>query len=124
MNDLPSIEGTPPPFLPASYVTKTLGGNTSFDAGRGGTVESLLAYMQPAVLVFGIDIADDKLLVELSRDTGGTFEKLPPSWYNITTRAQSSELGAADRRLLQLLCTIPATATGEHAWVLRLRERP
>ncbi|MBN9018203.1 MAG: radical SAM protein [Rhizobiales bacterium] len=35
MNDLPSIEGTPPPFLPASYVTKTLGGNTSFDAGRG-----------------------------------------------------------------------------------------
>ena len=35
MNDLPSIEGTPPPFLPASYVTRTLGGNTSFDAGRG-----------------------------------------------------------------------------------------
>lgn len=35
MNELPSIEGTPPPFLPASYVTRTLGGNTSFDAGRG-----------------------------------------------------------------------------------------
>jgi hypothetical protein len=35
MDDLPSIEGTPPPFLAASYVTKTLGGNTSFDAGRG-----------------------------------------------------------------------------------------
>ncbi len=95
-----------------------------FDAGRGGTFESPLAYMQPAVLVFGIDIADDKLLVDLSKDTGGTFEELPQSWYNITTRAQSSELGAADRRLLQLFCTIPATATGEHAWVLRLRERP
>ncbi|WP_018184488.1 B12-binding domain-containing radical SAM protein [Kaistia granuli] len=35
MKELPSVEGTPPPFLPAGYVTRTLGGNTSFDAGRG-----------------------------------------------------------------------------------------
>ena len=35
MNDLPSIEGTPTPFLPKDYVTRTLGNNTSFDAGRG-----------------------------------------------------------------------------------------
>ncbi|MDQ0436171.1 radical SAM superfamily enzyme YgiQ (UPF0313 family) [Kaistia dalseonensis] len=35
MADLPSVEGTPPPYLPASYVSRTLGGNASFDAGRG-----------------------------------------------------------------------------------------
>lgn len=35
MKELPSVEGTPPPFLPAGYVARTLGGNTSFDAGRG-----------------------------------------------------------------------------------------
>jgi hypothetical protein len=35
MKELPSVEGTPVPFLPAGYVARTLGGNTSFDAGRG-----------------------------------------------------------------------------------------
>ena len=35
MNDLPSISGTPPPFLPRKFVRRTLGNNTSFDAGRG-----------------------------------------------------------------------------------------
>ena len=35
MDDLPSIEGTPIPFLSASKVVRTAGGVTSFDAGRG-----------------------------------------------------------------------------------------
>jgi hypothetical protein len=35
MNDLPGIEGTPSPYLPKQYVTRTLGRSTSFDAGRG-----------------------------------------------------------------------------------------
>ncbi|MCW4115082.1 radical SAM protein [Aurantimonas sp. MSK8Z-1] len=35
MNDLPSIEATPAPFLPKPYVSRTLGLSTSFDAGRG-----------------------------------------------------------------------------------------
>jgi radical SAM superfamily enzyme YgiQ (UPF0313 family) len=35
MNDLPGIEGTPVPFLPKRYVTRTLGLSASFDAGRG-----------------------------------------------------------------------------------------
>lgn len=35
MNDLPSIEGTPGPFLPAQVVKRTLGRSSSFDAGRG-----------------------------------------------------------------------------------------
>ncbi len=33
--DLPGIEGTPVPFLPKQYVSRTLGHSTSFDAGRG-----------------------------------------------------------------------------------------
>ena len=35
MADLPSIEGTPIPFLAADKVVRTAGGVTSFDAGRG-----------------------------------------------------------------------------------------
>jgi hypothetical protein len=35
MKDLPGLEGTPAPFLPKQYVTRTLGLCTSFDAGRG-----------------------------------------------------------------------------------------
>jgi hypothetical protein len=35
VNDLPAIEGTPVPFLPKEYVTRTLGLSSSFDAGRG-----------------------------------------------------------------------------------------
>lgn len=35
MNDLPTIEGTPAPFLPKRYVMRTLGQSASFDAGRG-----------------------------------------------------------------------------------------
>src|SRR5437588_8067644 len=35
MSDLPGMEGTPLPFLPKRYVTRTLGQSTSFDAGRG-----------------------------------------------------------------------------------------
>jgi hypothetical protein len=35
MKDLPALEGTPVPFLPKVYVTRTLGVSTSFDAGRG-----------------------------------------------------------------------------------------
>ena len=35
MKDLPSIGGTPIPFLPHQFVRRTAGTNTSFDAGRG-----------------------------------------------------------------------------------------
>ncbi len=35
MNDLPSIDGTPIPFLPPDHVIKTLDGRSSFDLGRG-----------------------------------------------------------------------------------------
>ena len=35
MKDLPSIGGTPIPFLPHQFVKRTAGTNTSFDAGRG-----------------------------------------------------------------------------------------
>jgi hypothetical protein len=91
----------------------------AFDAARGGTAESAIAYQQPAVLVSGIDAKDDELCVELSKDNGATFKELPSSWYNITKRCESSELGGSGRRLMQLLCTIPTSATGRSAWVLR-----
>jgi radical SAM superfamily enzyme YgiQ (UPF0313 family) len=35
MKDLPGMEGTPVPFLPKRHVSRTLGLNASFDAGRG-----------------------------------------------------------------------------------------
>jgi Radical SAM superfamily len=35
MSDLPNLEATPVPYLPARYLTRTLGMSTSFDAGRG-----------------------------------------------------------------------------------------
>jgi hypothetical protein len=35
IDDLPALEGTPVPFLPKEYVTRTLGLSSSFDAGRG-----------------------------------------------------------------------------------------
>jgi radical SAM superfamily enzyme YgiQ (UPF0313 family) len=35
MNDLPGIENTPIPFLPADRVARTAGATSSFDAGRG-----------------------------------------------------------------------------------------
>src|SRR6202034_4260550 len=35
MDDLPGMEGTPVPYLPARYVAKIVGMNSSFDAGRG-----------------------------------------------------------------------------------------
>ncbi len=35
IDELPSITGTPVPFLPKQYVTRTYGAASSFDAGRG-----------------------------------------------------------------------------------------
>jgi radical SAM superfamily enzyme YgiQ (UPF0313 family) len=35
MDELPGLEGTITPFLPASHVSRTIGNMTSFDAGRG-----------------------------------------------------------------------------------------
>src|SRR5262249_36836794 len=35
LKDLPGIEGAPVPFLPRRYVVRTIGHNSSFDAGRG-----------------------------------------------------------------------------------------
>ncbi len=98
-------------------------GAIAFDTSRGRTVESPLAYFQPAILVSGLDVTDDNLLMELSQDNGNTFKELPNLWYNMTTAADSEQLGATDLRLLQLLCPIPATATAENAWILRLSEQ-
>jgi hypothetical protein len=92
----------------------------AFDAERSGSVSSPVAYYQPAVLVSDFDVNDMQLDVELSQDDGATFEPLPDSWYNVTSKAESAELGAPGKRLIQLLCPIPATATGANKWVLRL----
>ena len=35
LKDLPGVEGAPAPFLPKQYVSRTIGHNSSFDAGRG-----------------------------------------------------------------------------------------
>src|SRR5262249_22340231 len=35
IDDLPNIEGRPPPLLPAERIHRTAGAHTSFDAGRG-----------------------------------------------------------------------------------------
>ena len=35
LKDLPGLENTPEPLLPARYVRRTLGNNATFDAGRG-----------------------------------------------------------------------------------------
>jgi hypothetical protein len=94
----------------------------AFDAARGGAAARTIPYLQPAVVISHFDVPDDRLRVELSQDNGVTFEDLPKSWYNVTTRKESAQLGASDRRLLQLLCPIPAAATGPRAWVLRIRE--
>ncbi len=80
-----------------------------------------IAYPTPAVLVFGLDAADNRLAVELSRDNGRTYKPLAESAYNITTRAEAAQLGGKDRRLIQLLETVPAESTGAATWVLRLR---
>jgi hypothetical protein len=94
-----------------------------FDAARGGSVASPVAYYQPAVLVSDFDVNDMQLNVELSQDNGATFEQLPGSWYNVTSKADSAELSAPGKRLIQLLCPIPTTATGANKWVLRVGVR-
>jgi len=91
----------------------------AFDTKRGGSVA--IAYYQPAVLVSNFSAADNRLGVELSQDNGATFEMLPRSWYNVTPATESSQLGGPGRRLMQLLCPIPATATGANKWVIRFR---
>jgi hypothetical protein len=95
----------------------------AFDAGRGGSVGSPVAYYQPAVLVSDFDVNDMQLSAELSQDNGATFEQLPGFWYNVTSKADSAELGAPGKRLIQLLCPIPTTATGANKWVLRVSVR-
>jgi hypothetical protein len=96
----------------------------AFDTARGGSVPSPLAFYQPAVLVFDFNCPDNRLCVELSQDNGLTYEKLPGSWYNVTHETQSSQLGGPHRRLLQLLCPVPANATGPNTWVLRFSVNP
>ncbi|MGD9110670.1 MAG: hypothetical protein PVG93_06980 [Phycisphaerales bacterium] len=90
----------------------------AFDTMRGGSVA--YAYYQPAVLVSELDVNDLQLNVQLSQDNGATFYQLPDSWYNVTSKADSAELGSPGKRLIQLLCSIPATATGSNKWVLRI----
>ncbi len=102
----------------AADVNKTAA--IAFDTLRGGSVA--ITYHKPAVLVSNFDVADNRLSVELSQDNGSTFETLPLAWYNVTTYDESSQLGGTDRRLIQLLCPIPATATGANKWGLRLSE--
>lgn len=92
----------------------------AFDTMRGGSVASAVSYYQPAVLVSNCDANDLLLNVQLSQDNGTTFERLPESWYNITSKTNSAELGGTGLRLIQLLCPIPETATGANKWVLRL----
>ncbi|MFA5424038.1 MAG: dockerin type I domain-containing protein [Phycisphaerae bacterium] len=90
----------------------------AFDSMRGGS--TAYAYYQPAVVVSNFNAADNRIKIELSQDNGATFEELPSTWYNITSSTESTQLGGADIRLIQLLCPIPATATGANKWVLRL----
>jgi hypothetical protein len=92
-----------------------------FDAKRGGA--AAIAYCQPVVFVSNFDVNDLQLNVQLSQDNGATFYQLPDSWYNITSKADSAELGGSGRRLIQLLCPIPVTATGANKWILRLSVR-
>jgi hypothetical protein len=92
----------------------------AFDTMRGGS--TAITYYQLAILVSNFNTADNRLNMELSQNNGATFETLPRSWYNVTTYNESSQLGGPDRRLIQLLCPIPATATGANKWVLRLSE--
>jgi hypothetical protein len=109
-------------YVPAGDYRITADNNTveiAFDSMRGGTVTKPLAYYNPAVLVSGYNVPDDRISIELSRDNGSKFEKLTKDAYNLTTQAQSSQFGSSDRRLLQLLQTIPATATDANAWVIR-----
>jgi len=108
-----------------AYCIVSDGNNTAaiaFDAARGGAVVRAIPYLQPAVVVSRLDVPDDRLQVDLSQNNGVTFEDLPKSWYSVIPHRESAELKAGDRRLLQLLCPIPATATGPRAWVLRIRE--
>jgi hypothetical protein len=92
----------------------------AFDTMRGGSVASAVVYYQPAVLVSNFDVNDLLLNVQLSQDNGVTFEKLPRTWHNITSKADSAQLGENGMRLIQLLCPIPENATGSNAWILRL----
>ena len=93
----------------------------AFDTKRGETVESPLAYFQPAIIVSNLDVDDENLLVELSQDNGSRFEKLPDSWFNITKAHESEQLSG--KRLVQLLCPVPASASGERAWVVRVSKK-
>jgi hypothetical protein len=95
----------------------------AFDAARGKTSPQPLAYPSPAVLVFGLDAPDNRLAVEWSKDNGKTYRPIPEASYNITARAEAPQLGAKDRRLFQLLETIPETAVGAKAWVIRIRAK-
>ncbi len=95
----------------------------AFDAARGKTVKAPLPYLSPAIMVFGLNVADAKLAVDLSKDNGKTYQPLAASGYNITIQSQADQLGGADRRLFQLLNTVPAGAVGPKAWVLRFRQK-
>ena len=95
----------------------------AFDAMRGGTVTAPHAYYSPAVLVSRINVPDNRISVELSIDNGKTFKKLTRDSYNLTTNAESSQLGSPHCRLFQLLRTIPTTATGQNAWVIRFGKK-
>ncbi len=96
----------------------------AFDAMRAGSVASPLAYYNPAILVSDFDVPDDCVRIELSKDAGSSFEPLTPSGYNLTTRAESTQLGSPGKRLFQLLTTIPETSTGPNTCVLRFSRTP
>jgi hypothetical protein len=93
----------------------------AFDTARGGSVKEPLAYWQPAVVVANLPPGAERIRVELSQDNGAIFHPLPESWFNLARDAVPARMnGRPQETLLQLLCPVPASATGPSRWVLRI----
>jgi len=93
----------------------------AFDTVRGGSVKEPLAYWQPAVVVANLRPGEERIRVELSQDNGAVFHPLPESWFNLARDGVPARMnGSPKETLLQLLCPVPASATGPSRWVLRI----
>lgn len=93
----------------------------AFDTARGGSVKEPLAYWQPAVVVANLRPGEERIRVELSQDNGAIFHPLPESWFNLARDGVPARMnGSPKETLLQLLCPVPASATGPSRWVLRI----
>lgn len=82
----------------------------AFDVSAGGRAAA--AYQTPAVLLSNFPVDPGSVLVERSTDGGTSFTLLPANLYNLAAVD-------TDRSLFQYLGTIPATATGAAAFVVR-----